>query len=70
MWPALDEGRELAGHLTGQEPVLELTTVPLSIRFDAPLLARLRRRASATSGSTASALAQRLIDADHGAHRV
>jgi hypothetical protein len=44
-------------------------TTPLSIRFDAGLLARLRRRANATSGTT-SALAQRLIDeglrmADH-----
>lgn len=34
---------------------------PLSIRFDPALLARLRR-ASATTGSTTSALAQRLID--------
>ena len=45
-------------------------TTPLSIRFDAALLARLRRRVSATTGSTTSALAQRLIDeglrmADH-----
>src|SRR5271156_4979984 len=45
-------------------------TTPLSIRFDAALLARLRRRAGATAGSTTSALAQRLIDeglrmADH-----
>lgn len=45
-------------------------TIPLSIRFDDALLARLRRRANATSGSTTSALAQRLIDeglrmADH-----
>src|SRR5215469_4259613 len=45
-------------------------TTPLSIRFDAALLARLRRRASATTGATTSALAQRLIDeglrmADH-----
>ena len=45
-------------------------TTPLSIRFDATLLARLRRRAGATAGSTTSALAQRLIDeglrmADH-----
>ncbi|HEX9552906.1 MAG TPA: hypothetical protein VF983_06840 [Streptosporangiaceae bacterium] len=44
-------------------------TTPLSIRFDDRLLARLRRRANATSGTT-SALAQRLIDeglrmADH-----
>jgi len=36
-------------------------TTPLSIRFDDRLLARLRRRANATSGTT-SALAQRLID--------
>lgn len=45
-------------------------TTPLSIRFDAALLTRLRRRVSATAGSTASSLAQRLIDeglrmADH-----
>lgn len=45
-------------------------TTPLSIRFDAALLKRLRRRAGATAGSTTSALAQRLIDeglrmADH-----
>ena len=45
-------------------------TTPISIRFDAALLARLRRRADATVGSTTSALAQRLIDeglrmADH-----
>src|SRR6266702_790381 len=45
-------------------------TTPLSIRFDAALLARLRRRAGATAGSTTSALAQRLVDeglrrADH-----
>lgn len=36
-------------------------TAPLSIRFDAGLLARLRRRAKATSATT-SAVAQRLID--------
>jgi hypothetical protein len=36
-------------------------SVPLSIRFDANLLARLRRRVNAT-GSTTSAVAQRLID--------
>jgi hypothetical protein len=45
-------------------------TVPLSIRFDADLLARLRRRAVATTGANTSALAQRLVDeglrmADH-----
>src|SRR5215470_11912288 len=45
-------------------------TTPLSIRFDPVLLARLRRHAAATAGSTTSALAQRLIDeglrmADH-----
>src|ERR1700689_4213570 len=43
---------------------------PLSIRFDAGLLTRLRRRAQSVTGSSASALAQRLIDeglrmADH-----
>jgi hypothetical protein len=37
-------------------------TTPLSIRFDAALLARLRRRANASTGLTTSALAQRLID--------
>jgi hypothetical protein len=45
-------------------------TSPLSMRFEAALLARLRRRVNATPGSTTSALAQRLIDeglrmADH-----
>jgi hypothetical protein len=45
-------------------------TTPLSIRFDPALLARLRRRAAATTGATTSSLAQRLIDeglrmADH-----
>jgi hypothetical protein len=45
-------------------------TSPLSIRFDPDLLARLRRRASAVTGASTSALAQRLIDeglrmADH-----
>jgi hypothetical protein len=45
-------------------------TVPLSIRFEPALLARLRRRVNATTGSTTSALVQRLIDeglrmADH-----
>src|SRR3984893_6705003 len=45
-------------------------TAPVSIRFDAALLARLRRRAGATAGSTTAGLAQRLIDeglrmADH-----
>jgi hypothetical protein len=45
-------------------------TTPLSIRFDAGLLARLRRRARSVPGSSASALAQQLIDeglrmADH-----
>jgi len=44
-------------------------TTPLSIRFDAGLLARLRRRAQ-SAGSSTSALAQRLVDeglrmADH-----
>ncbi len=45
-------------------------TAPLSIRFDERLLARLRRRARAIPGATASGLAQRLVDeglrmADH-----
>jgi hypothetical protein len=45
-------------------------SAPLSIRFDDSLLARLRRRAQAVTGSSTSALAQRLIDeglrmADH-----
>ncbi|SRR6266487_3674681 len=45
-------------------------TVPLSIRFDPALLARLRRRAVAVTGANTSALAQRLVDeglrmADH-----
>jgi hypothetical protein len=45
-------------------------TTPLSIRFDAGLLARLRRRAQSVTGSSTSALAQRLVDeglrmADH-----
>jgi hypothetical protein len=43
---------------------------PLSIRFDPRLLERLRRRAQASPGATASGLAQRLVDeglrmADH-----
>lgn len=37
-------------------------TAPLSIRFDERLLARLRRRAQATPGATASGLAQRLVE--------
>ena len=45
-------------------------STPLSIRFEAALLARLRRRATAIPGASTSALAQRLIDeglrmADH-----
>ncbi len=45
-------------------------STPVSIRFDAALLARLRRRALATTGANTSALAQRLVDeglrmADH-----
>ncbi|MGH3158094.1 MAG: hypothetical protein ACRDNF_16165 [Streptosporangiaceae bacterium] len=45
-------------------------SAPLSIRFDAGLLARLRRRAQSVPGASTSALAQRLIDeglrmADH-----
>lgn len=41
---------------------LHYMTLPLSIRFDEQLLARLRRRAQASPGSTPSGLAQRLID--------
>jgi hypothetical protein len=37
-------------------------TMPVSIRFEAALLARLRARASATAGGNTSALAQRLVD--------
>jgi hypothetical protein len=37
-------------------------TAPLSIRFDEQLLARLRRRAQGSPGSTVSGLAQRLVD--------
>jgi hypothetical protein len=37
-------------------------TSPLSIRFDEDVLERLRRRARATPGLTASGLAQRLVD--------
>jgi hypothetical protein len=45
-------------------------TTPLSIRFDAAVLARLRQRAAAATGGNTSALAQRLVDeglrmADH-----
>jgi hypothetical protein len=45
-------------------------TMPLSIRFEAALLTRLRARAAATAGGNTSALAQRLVDeglrmADH-----
>jgi hypothetical protein len=36
--------------------------MPLSIRFEPGLLARLRRRAMAETGANTSALAQRLID--------
>jgi hypothetical protein len=36
--------------------------VPLSIRFDEQLLARLRRRVRGSPGSTVSGLAQRLVD--------
>lgn len=44
--------------------------MPLSVRFAPDLLSRLRRRASAETGSNTSALAQRLVDeglrmADH-----
>src|SRR5579859_3181108 len=37
-------------------------TVPLSIRFSAPLLERLRHRAQAMTGASVAGLAQRLID--------
>jgi hypothetical protein len=37
-------------------------TTPVSIRFDAALLARLRRRVAATTGANVSALAHRLVD--------
>ena len=37
-------------------------TMPLSIRFDPVLLARLRKRAVAATGANTSALAQRLVD--------
>lgn len=45
-------------------------TTPLSIRFDEAVLAKLRHRASALTGGSTSALAQRLVDeglrmADH-----
>jgi len=49
---------------------MHYVTMPLSIRFEAALLARLRARAAATAGGNTSALAQRLVDeglrmADH-----
>lgn len=37
-------------------------STPLSIRFDAQLLERLRRRAQTTPGATPSGLAQRFVD--------
>jgi hypothetical protein len=37
-------------------------TVPVSIRFSAPLLNRLRNRAQAMTGASVAGLAQRLID--------
>ncbi|MHB8340047.1 MAG: hypothetical protein ACYDB7_02600 [Mycobacteriales bacterium] len=37
-------------------------SAPLSIRFDAAVLSRLRRRVSANPGATVSGLAQRLVD--------
>jgi sarcosine oxidase gamma subunit len=45
-------------------------TMPLSIRFEPGLLARLKRRAAAETGANSSALVQRLVDeglrmADH-----
>ena len=50
--------------------ILRYMSTPLSIRFDARLLERLRRRALASPGATPSGLAQRLVDeglrmADH-----
>jgi hypothetical protein len=49
---------------------MHYVTMPLSIRFEAALLARLRTRAAAIAGGNTSALAQRLVDeglrmADH-----
>jgi hypothetical protein len=37
-------------------------TMPVSIRFEPALLARLRRQAAASTGANTSALAQRLVD--------
>jgi hypothetical protein len=50
--------------------MLRYMSTPLSIRFDARLLERLRRRAQTSPGATPSGLAQRLVDeglrmADH-----
>lgn len=47
-----------------------MMTIPLSIRFDEAVLAKLRHRAFAVTGGSTSALAQRLVDeglrmADH-----
>lgn len=42
--------------------MLRYVTSPLSIRFDAAILDRLRRRARAIPGATPSGLAQRLVD--------
>lgn len=41
---------------------MRYVSAPLSIRFEKRLLERLRRRAAAIPGSTASGLAQRLVD--------
>jgi hypothetical protein len=52
------------------QATMKFMSAPLSIRLDDSLLARLRRRAQSLTGSSPSALAQRLIDgglrmADH-----
>ncbi len=49
---------------------MHYVSMPLSIRFDAAVLQRLRRRAATATGGNTSALAQRLVDeglrmADH-----
>ncbi len=41
---------------------IDYMTTPLSIRFDAEVLAALRRHAAAIPGATPSGLAQRLVD--------
>jgi hypothetical protein len=42
--------------------IVDWVSAPLSIRFDARLLERLRRRSQSTPGATPSGLAQRLVD--------